>query len=565
MPTITIQKRDLEQLLGQDMTQELVESYLPWVKGEWKGYDPVTGDLRIELSDSNRPDLWCVEGIARQIRGRLQGHWPDYDFFYPGEASAEGEILVAPEMSGIRPYVGGFSALGLRVDAAMLAQVIQTQEKISEIFGQSRRRLSIGIYDRQKITFPVYYRAVDPETIRFTPLGMENPLSLSEILQQHPKGQAYAKILSGHKQYPILIDDAHRVLSFPPIVNSREVGEVQVGDRDLFVEVTGMDLRLVLLVLNVFAVNLADRGGAIRSTDVVYPYPTEFGNRISLPKDLGLPIPVSMTAISKALGVNLGVEEVASVLDRYGYWVKKQPSGVEVTCPPYRDDVMHPVDVIEDVAVSRGFDTFDPVLPSAMTVGELSPLETFSDRIRALFVGMGFQEVISNILTSREDMLRKMRTPEERVVEVDNVMSESYSVLRPWILPSLLGVEAASGKSFYPHRIFEVGEAAVYAPEHPMGNRTLLKAGALVSHAGASFSEIHSFLDLLMYYLSIPYRLEPVEHPSFIAGRFGTILVKGQAVGRIGEVHPEVLEFWEIHVPCSAVELVLDDLLKGNS
>ena len=86
MPTIAIRKKDLESLLGQEVTPAQVEAYLPWVKGEFKGYDAGSDELRVELSDSNRPDLWCVEGIARQIRGRLRGDWPEYDFFYGGSS-----------------------------------------------------------------------------------------------------------------------------------------------------------------------------------------------------------------------------------------------------------------------------------------------------------------------------------------------------------------------------------------------------------------------------------------------------------------------------------------------
>jgi phenylalanyl-tRNA synthetase beta chain len=260
------------------------------------------------------------------------------------------------------------------------------------------------------------------------------------------------------------------------------------------------------------------------------------------------------------LGEALSIDETASLLDRYGYWVKKRKDGVEVTCPPYRDDLMHPMDVIEDVAVSRGYDRFEPVLPSAMTVGGLSTIERFSDRIREGLVGMGFQEIISNILVSRDDVLRKMRL-DGRVVEVDNIMSENYSVLRPSILPSLLGVEAASGKSFYPHRVFEAGETAVYDERERTGSRTVVQAAVLSAHAQASFSETHSFLEMLMYYLAVPYHLKPIDHPTFIAGRVGEILIGGEAVGRIGEIHPAVLEAWEIHVPCAALELDLDRLM----
>ena len=78
-------------------------------------------------------------------------------------------------------------------------------------------------------------------------------------------------------------------------------------------------------------------------------------------------------------------------------------------------------------------------------------------------VGMGFQEIISNILGSPQDLRDAMRlegTEWGRLVEVDNVMSQNFSALRQWMLPSLLRVEAASNRAFYPHRMFEAGEVA---------------------------------------------------------------------------------------------------------
>src|SRR5207249_9191997 len=138
-----------------------------------------------------------------------------------------------------------------------------------------------------------------------------------------------------------------------------------------------------------------------------------------------------------------------------------------------------------------------------------------------LMVGFGFQEIMSNILASRLELVERMRlsgSEGDRLVEVENVMSQSHACLRPWITPSLLRVEAASSRSFYPHRLFEVGEVAVPDPDEEKGSRTLTVLGALMAHAGANFSEVHSCLDLLLFYLNQPYTLEAMSHPSFLEG-----------------------------------------------
>src|SRR5690349_17635120 len=178
-------------------------------------------------------------------------------------------------------------------------------------------------------------------------------------------------------------------------------------------------------------------------------------------------------------------------------------------------------------------------------------------------IGMGFQEIISNILGAPEhyrDWMRVAGTQWGEMVEVDNVMSLSFSCLRQWMLPSLLRVEAASNRAFYPHRLFEAGDVAIPDAAHELGSRTETVLGAMIAHATAHFSEIHSCLDVLMYHVGKEYSLEPVQHPSFLEGRAGRIVVAGRPVGVIGEVHPEVLERWQIAVPVVAFDVNLSQL-----
>jgi phenylalanyl-tRNA synthetase beta chain len=259
----------------------------------------------------------------------------------------------------------------------------------------------------------------------------------------------------------------------------------------------------------------------------------------------------------------MGIQPIKLALEAYGYEVTAARTTVTVTLPPYRQDLMHAMDVVEDVAISRGYGDFQPIMPSQFTVGGLSQVETTSDQVRELMVGMGFQEVISNILGSPQTFCEAMRldgTEWGRLVEVDNVMSQSYSALRQWILPSLLRVEAASSRAFYPHRLYEVGEVARPDAAQELGSQTVTVLGALLVHATAHFSEIHSCVDTLFYYLNQTYQLEPLQHPSFLEGRAGHIVSQGKGVGLIGELHPEVLERWQITVPAVAFEVDITQL-----
>ena len=533
-----------------------IEQWMPLVKGEVKDVSDDTGEIRVELQDTNRPDLWCVEGIARQIRSVLKGSQTPYPFF-SSRGRAKRRIQVMQGMETVRPFVAACASLGYPMTPEGLEQCIQTQEKLADAFGRNRETVSIGLYRLSSIAFPVTYGLVKPDEVRFTPLGFDEKMTPHEILTVHPKGLEYGNIVASCERLPLLWDANGQVLSFPPIINSRELGEVQIGDTELLVEVTGTDLSMVILALNIFASNLADRGATIEPIDMVYPYETPMGNTVKTPLDMKNTQQVSYHSIEQALGMPLGQKAIQTALASYGYQVKATRQSISVKLPAFRNDLMHVMDVAEDVAITRGYDSFSPIMPQTFTVGALSEEEQTSDRLRDLVVGFGFQEMFSNILASRQEFVEHMRlteTEHDSLVEVDNVMSLTYACLRPSILPCLLRVEALSPRVFYPHLLFEVGEVARADKEANVGSQTVLCMAAISAHPGANFSEMHSYLDLMMYYMAWPYDLEPVSHPSFLDGRVGGIRCQGQMVGYIGEFHPEVLEAWQIDMPTSGFE-----------
>ncbi|MFQ5508805.1 MAG: phenylalanine--tRNA ligase subunit beta [Leptospirillia bacterium] len=561
MPTITVHQADVEALLGEAFSPEAFEDKLAYVKGELDDFDPATGELRVELNDTNRPDLWCVEGITRQIVTRARGKLRDYPFFTPQEGAGR-RLNVDASVSGVRPYIGACIARGVTVDDTLLTQLIQTQEKVCEVFGRKRHGVAIGIYDASRLTFPLRYEAVAPSDAAFVPLGMDEPLTLAQIVEVHPKGQQFGPIVADHTHWPLLKDDAGTVLSFPPVINSRDVGEVKVGDSELFLEVTGTDLRQVTLVVNMLAANMADRGADIEPVIVAYPDATEFGTEVTMPRAFSEPVTVSLDVFGRVFGQGFATDEVVRELTAYGYEITTSEDGVTALAPPYRDDILHPVDVVEDFAISRGYDTFEAVMPTDFTVGGLLPVERLSDRVREHMVGMGFQEVLSNLLVDREGLTDHMELHGAKLVSVDNVMTATYSVLRNAVLPSLLRVERDSGNAFYPHTLFEVGEVALFDSDEEVGSRTRTHLAVLISHDEANFSEMATKLEMLSYYLGVEYSLEPVDHASYIPGRAGRIVVDRMEVGLIGEVSPEVLENWGITVPCAAFEIDLSALLQ---
>jgi phenylalanyl-tRNA synthetase beta chain len=237
------------------------------------------------LNDTNRPDLWGTAGCARQLYTYLSGKRREYPFFSsPGAMKpAKHKVLVEKSVIKVRPFLVGFIASSKCITDPQLRDIIQTQEKLAWNFGRRRRTISMGIYRSASVKWPILYRGVDPDAVSFVPLQWEETLTLREILRQHPKGKEYAFILETEPVHPLLLDSGGGILSYPPIINSADLGAVQVGDTDLFVELTGTDQAAVTLAASIVACDLADNGFTIEPVEVEYEYDTPFGRKCVTP------------------------------------------------------------------------------------------------------------------------------------------------------------------------------------------------------------------------------------------------------------------------------------------
>jgi phenylalanyl-tRNA synthetase beta chain len=581
MPKIEVNEEVFHTLAGiSRATRDRLEELLSYAKAELdedadESLPPEERTLKIELNDTNRPDLWATAGCARQLRLVNGGIRPEYPFFSsPGQTQpASRKVRVETSVKQVRPYLAGFIASGKAVTDASLKDMIQTQEKLAWNFGRKRRTISMGIYRTAIIKWPIVYRAVDPDSVSFVPLQWDTPLTLREILTRHPKGREYAFIQEHEPLHPLLLDSAGGILSYPPIINSADIGAVQVGDTDLFVELTGTDQISVTLAASIVACDLADQGFTIKPVEVEYEYDTPFGRNVTTPYYFQEPVFCSLSRIEKFLGEKLSAGECVSALKRIGCKVEEAlaceksreaqapEEGVRVYPPEYRNDFLHAADVMEDVVIGRGLNTFKPERPRDFTIGRLSPITQFSRRVKELLVGMGYQEMIYNYLGSRKDLVENMRGDGSRIIRIANPMTENYEYIRDSILAPLLMSEAASGHSAYPHRIFEIGKTAYRNDAENYGVSTRQYAGFLQADKDANFNIAAAQLQTLFYYLSREYAVEESADSRFIPGRAAAILYNGNRAGVFGEIHPEVLENWGITVPCIAGEFDLDALL----
>jgi hypothetical protein len=324
MPKIEVSMDALWRFIGASLSTEELERILPYAKAELDGVDEDRGILKIELNDTNRPDLWSTAGLGRQLRLYRAGAAeaiPKYPFFSTKEKAADfdGRIVeVDPALREVRPYIVAFCLSGKSVDDALLTDLIQTQEKLCWNYGRKRKSIAMGVYRNDMIAYPVRYRAADPDATRFVPLGMEKELSLREICREHPKGREFGWI-SPISKYPFLTDHDGFVLSFPPVINSeRHRGWWRTGDANLFVELTGTDIYSLTLAASIVACDAADAGHTILPVRIAYPYDTPFGREVVTPFYFQEPLDVPVPEIGRLLGDPIGAEEAADCLVRMG-------------------------------------------------------------------------------------------------------------------------------------------------------------------------------------------------------------------------------------------------------
>ncbi|EEV20655.1 phenylalanine--tRNA ligase, beta subunit [Treponema vincentii ATCC 35580] len=523
--------------------------------------------IKIELNDTNRPDLWSTAGLARLLRMHTGGasNKSDYQAFLSTlterKDSGHRTIIVDPELQGVRPFMTAFVISGKPIDEPMLKDIIQTQEKLCWNFGRKRRSISMGVYRSELINWPVHYRAVDPHTTSFTPLGFDTEMTCERIISEHPKGKEYGWILKGMKKVPLLSDAKGGVLSMAPIINSAGIGAVQQGDTDLLVELTGTDMPSLLLATNIVACDFSDAGYTILPVSIEYPYETGFGKTITTPLYFQEPTKTTVHAVNKLLGTELSAQDIVEALERMDNTVTVEGDCLTLTPPAYRNDFLHEVDIIEDVMMGKTVEFFEPETPREFTIGRLSPVTVLSRKIKSLMVGFGYQEMIFNYLGSKKDYIDRMNIDGAAVIEIANPMSENYQFVRPSIIPSLLSAETVSGNAVYPHRIFETGKIAYLAPEENTGTRTRQSLGFLTVNQDANFNEAASLVAGLLYYLQMDYAVCETHDSRFIEGRQAGVLYEGKQIGIFGELHPQVLENWSVTVPAFAGELDIESIL----
>ena len=533
------------KILGKELTDKEIEDRFPMLG---MGIESMNeNEITIEVTP-NRPDMLSEEGFARALASFLdiEKGLPTY------EVKRSGSYTTVEKTLDKWPYVVTCYVKNLSFTDEKIREIIQVQEKLAITHLRDRKKGGIGVYPLDKIKLPIVFTTEDLDKIKFRPLEYPEEITGKEILVKHPTGKKYAHILGGEGQYPIFRDSSGIIMSMPPIINSHIVGKITEETKEVFVECTGTDLNALTQALNIITTTFADMGGTIYSMEIIYK-----DKRIVTPLLRPRKMRLEQSYVNQLLGLNLTKSDIKKFLNRMGIDYEKD----EAVIPRYRVDILHPFDLVEDIAIAHGYENFIPEIPKIGTVADESRDYILIRKVSDILANLGLLEVNTYHLTNENNLCKKMDASVP-FVELENSKTGDYNILRSWILPSLLEVLSKNKHNKYPQKIFEIGTLFKKEEKEETSVEEFKRLGVIISHSKTDFTEIKQVLDALFKVLDLGYELKETEHSSFIPGRVGRVSVKGNDIAYIGEIHPEVLVNWELELPVSALELNVSELAK---
>ena len=537
MAHIEIDKREFDELVGEEITEEKLEEEASFLGAHWNHIEGPKWDVEVY---PNRPDLLSVEGLARAYRGFF-----DIEKGLTEYSTQKGDIKVEVDSSVkyVRPYIGGAVIRGLELSEKKINGLIQLQEKLHQTVGRRRDKIAIGLHDMSELEPPFTYKAVKPEEASFTPLEHDQNIDLQEILENHEKGQKYNWILEDESEYPIIVDSNDQVLSFPPIINN-QLTEVTSGTEDIFIDVTGKDRETVQTVLNILVTALAEREGSIETVNV---------DGKEMPDLSSKSMDLDVDYFKSISGLDLSEEKIVDRLQKMKYSAEAKDE-IGVSVPSYRADLMHQYDLIEDIVIAHGYRNIEPEIPEIDQIANETGEEQFTDMLRDVIQGAGAMEAHTYILSSEEKLIDKMEIESEEIIKMSNSLTEEYSAVRNWLLPSLMGALNRNRQHSYPQKFFEVADTAHLA-ETVTGAENRKKLAYVEAGNDVGYTNARKVIQVVERELDIDFEIAEASKNCFKVNRSAEVILNGNKIGVIGEFSETVTSNWGLDVNAVGFEL----------
>lgn len=501
-------------------------------------------ELTLEFQ-ANRPDLVSTVGLARALRYFMRR---SRSFKYEVKPPGKNDVInVGQHVAKIRPFIAALIVRKMRMSEEQLRDIINFTERVSENYGRRREKIAMGLHDLRGVKPPFFYDAYEDE--EFVPLNKNKPMKYSAVVKQEEKGRKYGSLGESERKY-VALKDTKGTMSLIPIINSDRT-KLSANTESMLLDVTGRSRDVIEKTVDMLAADFIDMGFEVSQVDISYS-----GKRTALPRMESREFMIPLAQMNNEIGVSIGFNNVILLANKMGYEAALLGKNIRFSTPPYRLDIINEQDIIEDVAVAYGYDYIQPIALPATQQGSLEESSKRFERMSDVMVGLGFSEAMNSYLSNEETNFRKMRIQQQNDhVTIENPKAETITMLRTWLLPSLLKNLGASMHDRLPIRLFELDMAFGIRSGLPEEGYRL---AAVACYSQANFNEIKAVLEGFARRLGMDLEVSKAEHKSFIEGRCAQVLVNKRNIGFMGEIHPEVLTSFGIEEPVIGFEIDLD-------
>ena len=558
MPTISVNQDLIAKLLdvhGLKHDIDEISDQLPLLGTDIDLCDEETLDIEIF---PNRPDLLSGETLSRAIRSFIHHQNPGPELEV---SDSDIRMTVDADLIDIRPIILGavvknvdLKKLNIESDE-FIKSLMDHQEKLHFALGRGRKRASIGVHDLSKLHPPFRVKAVSGNE-KFVPLAMEEPMSIDEILVNHPKGVEYAHLLEGYDKFPVIIDSEDNILSFPPIINGKHT-TVTETTTDFFIDVTGWDFRSCEASLMLIALQLSELGGSIESIEITDCH----GQVNKFPNGSPVEHVLPRKMLDGLLGRELSDSELTKSINRMGgSFVSRNSEHIMINMPRWRFDILHPVDLVEDIAIGHGFEDLGEDIPRSPMTAKPRNDANLLRRVRDSMQGLGMMQIQSLTLSNDDDQFNLVRWSNVgEVTRITNPITIDHTLLRQYLLPGLLRLLSSNRHHDLPQSVYELGTVV-------RDHKNCSRLAFLVAERTGGFAAIRGRIQAFLRDLGASdYEILalPDNEGPWLAGRAAKIICNGLHIGCFGEIDPNVGELFELKVPMNGAEFCLHEIAKA--
>lgn len=589
MPTVSVKRDLLFQSLGREYTDEEFDELcfefgleLDEITSEKDIISKEQGDVKAEgASDvilykidvpANRYDLLCLEGLVRGLQVfKERTEAPRYTRVNPADGEPQ-KLIITEETALVRPHAVAAVLRNITFTKDRYESFIELQEKLHQNVCRKRTLVAIGTHDLDTIAGPFTFTAKPPADIKFKPLNQSKEYTAPELMNLYKTDshlRHFLHIIEDKPVYPVIYDSNGIVLSMPPIING-DHSKISLNTKNVFIECTATDVTKAKIVLDMVVTMFSeycDEPFTVEAAEVVYPD----GKTCIYPELPYRKETITSDFINKKVGFNETPESIAKLLTRM--YLKSEVIGeggeIEVEIPPTRSDIIHACDIVEDAAMAYGFNNLKRTIPRTYTIANQFPLNKLTELLRQDLAAAGFTEALTFALCSQEDIAEKLNKDisSTKAAHIANPKTAEFQVARTTLLSGLLKTVAANRKMPLPLKLFEISDVVLKDETRDVGARNNRRLCAVYYNKSPGFEVIHGLLDRTMQLLDVKpgrekgYYIQAAEDSTFFPGRCAEVFAHGQSIGRLGVLHPDVINKFELTMPCSALDINIEPFL----